>query len=44
MIEHGGELRTIELAVLIGDEDLGLAVPCQGVLQSPASVDRPLYG
>src|SRR3984893_11150282 len=33
MLEHAGELGASELAALIGVEDLGLAVPCQGVLQ-----------
>src|SRR5712675_15310 len=33
MLEHAGELDASELAALISVEDLGLVVPCQGVLQ-----------
>src|SRR5207249_12309357 len=33
MLEHTGELGASELAALIGVEDLGLTVPCEGVLQ-----------
>src|ERR1700682_5104866 len=33
MLEHAGELDASELGALIGVEELGLAVPCQGVLQ-----------
>src|SRR5438105_1130467 len=33
MLEHAGELDAGELAALIGVEDLGLAVPFQGLIE-----------